>query len=44
MFGRDLRKDLDSELHFNLKDVCLALLMTPAEFDATCLRQAMKVQ
>jgi len=41
-FGRDLLKDLASELGGHFKDLVLALYHTHASFDATCLHKAMK--
>jgi len=41
-FGRDLMKDLESELGGHFKDLVLALYLTPAHFDAMCLHKAMK--
>uniref|UniRef100_A0A3B4B0Q1 Annexin n=1 Tax=Periophthalmus magnuspinnatus TaxID=409849 RepID=A0A3B4B0Q1_9GOBI len=40
--GKRLDKDLKSALRHDLEDVCLALLMTPAQFDAFCIRKATK--
>lgn len=42
MFGRDLMKDLVSELHGHHEDVCVALCLTPSEFDAVEMRRAVK--
>eukprot|EP00730_Choanoeca_flexa_P005843 TRINITY_DN12031_c0_g1_i7.p1 TRINITY_DN12031_c0_g1~~TRINITY_DN12031_c0_g1_i7.p1 ORF type:complete len:314 (+),score=113.41 TRINITY_DN12031_c0_g1_i7:86-1027(+) len=39
--GRDLEDDLKSELGGNFEDAVLALLRTPAEYDAWTLREAM---
>ena len=41
-YGRDLMKDLKSELHGHLEDGILALFTDPIEFDADELRKAMK--
>jgi len=41
-FGRDLLKDLASELGGHFKDLVLALYHTHASYDATCLHKAMK--
>ncbi|KAJ0057657.1 hypothetical protein NL108_011609, partial [Boleophthalmus pectinirostris] len=40
--GKCLEKELKSALKGDLEDVALALLMTPAEFDAFCIREATK--
>jgi len=40
MYGKDLIHDLKSELASNLELVTLAMMMTPAEFDASQLRDA----
>ncbi|KAJ8394463.1 hypothetical protein AAFF_G00046740 [Aldrovandia affinis] len=40
--GRDLMADLKSELSKNLCRLCLALMMTPAEFDAKMMKKAME--
>ena len=41
-YGRDLMKDLKSELHNHLEDAVLALFTDPIEYDADELRAAMK--
>lgn len=41
-YGRDLIKDLKSELGGDLENVILGLMATPAVFDAQCLKKAMK--
>jgi annexin A7/11 len=41
-FGRDLIKDLKSELHGHLEDCVVALFTDPIEYDADELRAAMK--
>ncbi|MES1909405.1 MAG: hypothetical protein MHM6MM_002147 [Cercozoa sp. M6MM] len=41
-FNRNLRKDVKSETRNNFGELCNALLMTPAQFDAHWLRKAMK--
>jgi len=41
-YGRDLMKDLKSELHGHLEDAVMALFTDPIEFDADELRGAMK--
>ncbi len=41
-YGRDLIKDLKSELSGNFENVVTAMFQTPSEFDATCLYKAMK--
>ena len=41
-YGRDLMKDLKSELHNHLEDAVLALYTDPIEYDADELRAAMK--
>ena len=41
-YGRDLMKDLKSELHNHLEDGILALFSEPIEYDADELRAAMK--
>lgn len=40
---QDLIQDLKSELASNLEHVTLAMMMTPAEFDASQLRDAIAV-
>jgi hypothetical protein len=42
MFGRNLVKDLASELRGHHEDVCVALCLTPSELDAVELRRAVK--
>uniref|UniRef100_A0AAX7U033 Annexin n=1 Tax=Astatotilapia calliptera TaxID=8154 RepID=A0AAX7U033_ASTCA len=42
-YGKDLTKDLKSELTGNFEDLVLAMLKTPAQFDASELREAIKV-
>jgi annexin A7/11 len=42
MYGRDLIHDLKSELGGNFENVTLAMMMTKTEYDAYCLRHAMK--
>jgi len=42
MHGRDLIKDLESELKGNLEKAVIGRFYTPREFDAWCLRKAMK--
>jgi annexin A7/11 len=42
MYGRDLIDDLKSELGGNFENVTLAMMMTKTEYDAYCLRKAMK--
>lgn len=42
MFGKDLLKDLKSELGGKFEQVVLALMMPPDEYDAAELRRAMK--
>lgn len=42
LYGRDLIQDLKSELSGNFERVILGLMMTPAEYDAFELRNAMK--
>ena len=44
MYGKDLIKDLKSELSGNFEDVVVRCLMNAPQFDATCLRRAMKVK
>eukprot|EP00112_Aurelia_sp_Birch-Aquarium-sp1_P021920 Seg6005.1 transcript_id=Seg6005.1/GoldUCD/mRNA.D3Y31 product="Annexin A7" protein_id=Seg6005.1/GoldUCD/D3Y31 len=41
-YGRDLIKDLKSELGGHLEAVIVGLMLPPAEYDATWLRKAMK--
>uniref|UniRef100_A0AAX7U6N5 Annexin n=1 Tax=Astatotilapia calliptera TaxID=8154 RepID=A0AAX7U6N5_ASTCA len=41
-YGKDLTKDLKSELTGNFEDLVLAMLKTPAQFDASELREAIK--
>ena len=41
-YGRDLMKDLKSELHNHLEDAVIALFTDPIEYDADELRAAMK--
>jgi len=41
MYGKDLIKELISELHGNLEDVICGLMYTPEEFDVRELRHAM---
>jgi len=41
-YGRDLIKDLKSELRGDFETVILGIMATPAAFDATCLKKAMK--
>uniref|UniRef100_A0A3Q3BJR1 Annexin n=1 Tax=Kryptolebias marmoratus TaxID=37003 RepID=A0A3Q3BJR1_KRYMA len=40
--GRDLMKDLKSELSRNLERLIIGLMLTPAEFDAKMMRKAME--
>uniref|UniRef100_A0A669DLW6 Annexin n=1 Tax=Oreochromis niloticus TaxID=8128 RepID=A0A669DLW6_ORENI len=42
-YGKDLTKDLKSELTGNFENLVLAMLKTPAYFDASELREAIKV-
>eukprot|EP00105_Crassostrea_gigas_P019633 XP_011438183.1 PREDICTED: annexin A7 [Crassostrea gigas] len=42
MFGKDLVKDLKSELGGKFEDVIVGLMMTEAEYDASELKRAMK--
>lgn len=42
-FFQDLIKDLKSELSGNFEKLVLAMLKTPAQFDASELREAIKV-
>ena len=41
-YGKDLIKELKSELGGKLEDIVLGMFQTPAEYDATCLYKAMK--
>ena len=41
-FGRDLIKDLKSELSGNFERVILAVMMPSADYDAECIRRAIK--
>lgn len=41
-YGKDLIRDLKSELTGNFEDLVLAMLKTPAQFDASELREAIK--
>uniref|UniRef100_A0AAV2L8G7 Annexin n=1 Tax=Knipowitschia caucasica TaxID=637954 RepID=A0AAV2L8G7_KNICA len=41
-YGKDLMRDLKSELTGNLENLVLAMLMTPSQFDAAELREAIK--
>ena len=41
---QDLIRELKGELSGHFEDVVLALLMTPKEYDAFVLREAMKVR
>ena len=41
-YGKDLIKELKSELSGKLEDIVLGMFQTPAEYDATCLYKAMK--
>lgn len=41
-YGKDLIKELKSELGGKLEDVVLGLFQTPTQYDATCLYKAMK--
>ena len=41
-YGRDLIQDLKKELSGNFENVVVALFLTPAEYDAQCLHEAMK--
>ena len=43
MYGKDLIKELKSELSGHYEEAVLALLMPPAEFDAYQMHIAMKV-
>ncbi|PVD37280.1 hypothetical protein C0Q70_04277 [Pomacea canaliculata] len=42
MFGKDLDKELSSELSGNFKTLCVDMLLGPAEFDAKQLNKAIK--
>ncbi|XP_058505721.1 annexin A6 isoform X2 [Solea solea] len=42
LLGRDLMKDLKSELSKNLERLIIGLMMTPADFDAKMMRKAME--
>uniref|UniRef100_A0A8C7SZA1 Annexin n=1 Tax=Oncorhynchus mykiss TaxID=8022 RepID=A0A8C7SZA1_ONCMY len=42
ILGRDLMKDLKSELSKNLERLIIGLMLTPAEFDAKMMRKAME--
>ncbi|KAK2903961.1 annexin A6 isoform X2 [Channa argus] len=42
LLGRDLIKDLKSELSKNLERLIIGLMLTPAEFDAKMMRKAME--
>jgi annexin A6 len=42
MFGRDLLKDLHSELSGNFRDTIEGMMMTPDEFDANSYKKAIK--
>lgn len=42
MFGKDLVKELDSELSGHFRDMILGLMMSSAEFDAWAFRKAIK--
>uniref|UniRef100_A0A3Q1FSL2 Annexin n=1 Tax=Acanthochromis polyacanthus TaxID=80966 RepID=A0A3Q1FSL2_9TELE len=41
-YGKDLKRDLKSELTGDFEDLALAMLQTPAHFDASELREAIK--
>lgn len=41
MFGRDLLKDLQSEISGDFKDAIEGMMMSPAEFDAFSFKKAM---
>lgn len=41
-YGKDLIRDLKSELTGNFEDLVVSMLMTPAKFDASELREAIK--
>ncbi|XP_072307533.1 annexin A6 isoform X2 [Eucyclogobius newberryi] len=42
LLGRDLMKDLKSELSKNLERLIISLMLNPAEFDAKMMRKAME--
>ncbi|KAJ3587536.1 hypothetical protein NHX12_011133 [Muraenolepis orangiensis] len=42
LLGRDLMKDFKSELSKNLERLIIALMLTPAEFDAKMMRKAIE--
>ncbi|CAI8005920.1 Annexin A6, partial [Geodia barretti] len=42
MFGRDLISDVKSELSGHLEEVVLGLMMTPQEYDAAAVYNAIK--
>ncbi|XP_020495085.2 annexin A6 isoform X1 [Labrus bergylta] len=42
LLGRDLMKDLKSELSKNLERLVIGLMLTPAEFDAKMMKKAME--
>uniref|UniRef100_A0A8C5FRZ2 Annexin n=1 Tax=Gadus morhua TaxID=8049 RepID=A0A8C5FRZ2_GADMO len=42
LLGRDLMKDLKSELSKNLERLVIGLMLTPAEFDAKMMRKAIE--
>ncbi|XP_077434133.1 annexin A6 isoform X2 [Vanacampus margaritifer] len=42
LLGRDLMKDLKSELSKNLERLIISLMLTPAEFDAKMMRKAIE--
>ncbi|XP_061580973.1 annexin A6 isoform X2 [Cololabis saira] len=42
LLGRDLMKDLKSELSKNLERLIIALMLTPAEFNAKMMKKAME--
>lgn len=41
-FPQDLMKDLRSELSGDFEDTIIAMMMSPVEYDAYCLHEAMK--